>query len=509
MDGRVEFGCFHDNEEALLTAVHALQTARDDLSFEGAVNELAKLRDSIRYRGEQKSQWILLPRIEAILENPKNYVLASNKRKNSLFRYEGPAPLTKLLFNSEPFASMRLLRCVTYRLERLSNCFLRQWSFLCLDFLLVLSVLGFNVVIEAFLTRFHVEIRSYVAPIVRTTDVCLVTIFCTESIGLLALTALGEILRKGRLLHAEARDTSKTVATSMDYNPILKTFQKANSHHIASLQEETNSGRFTRDAVEMPGAFAVLGQSYSRFDAVSRDELPYWLKDLTDPMAEEYFKAGADLVPKGKFVTRMFLLSPSQVQQREILHQVLRKHMLKGIGIAVVSFEQLPASLQRRAKELDFALLDLGSAYYSFRQQEDGYARKMRIVFSKDGTNSDVATKVDFYKELLAHAWLVDQTYIDSQQGLVGELLPRLKANNNYLLRLVRGNFRLDGDFSVIVPTETELRQKIDKLLTLLEITRAAEESQPTTHEVQADEHGTQDQKSDARARTHRAGDAI
>jgi len=505
MEGQVEFGCFHDNEEAFRHAIHVLQTAVDDASFQGAVNDLAKLRDSIRSRGEQKSQWILLPRIEAILENPKNHARASNKRKSRFFRYDRPT-LTKLFFNS-----MRLLRPVTHSLERLSNPFLRQWSFLCLDFLLVLSVLAFNVVIEAFLTRFHVEIRSYVAPIVRTTDVCLVTIFCMESIGLLALTALGEILRKSRLLHSEARDASNSrAATSMDDNPVLNTFQQANSHHIASLQEETKSGRFTRDAVEMPGAFAVLAQSYSRFDAVSRDELPYWLKDLTDPMAKEYFKAGADLVPKGKFVTRIFLLSRNQIQQREILNQVLRKHMLKGIGVAVVSFEQLPGGLQRRAKELDFAVLDLGSAYFSFRQQEDGYARKMRIVFSKNGANSDVATKVDLYKELLAHAWLVDQTYIDSQQGLIRELLPRLKANNNYLLRLIGGNFRPEGDFFITVTTETELCQKIDNLLTLLEITRAAEEDQPTTQDAQADEHGAHDQKSDILgARTDRTDEAV
>ncbi len=85
------------------------------------------------------------------------------------------------------------------------------------------------------------------------------------------------------------------------------------------LHAEMQSGRFTVDTVEIPAKFTTLLRHYHRFEAVSVEELPYWLPGDIDPAAEEYFRCCMNAARIGKVVTRAFVLSATQIAQTEIL----------------------------------------------------------------------------------------------------------------------------------------------------------------------------------------------
>jgi len=47
----------------------------------------------------------------------------------------------------------------------------------------------------------------------------------------------------------------------------VRNASSANSDQFQFLQSDMDCGRFTKDAVEMPDAFACLGENHDRFDA--------------------------------------------------------------------------------------------------------------------------------------------------------------------------------------------------------------------------------------------------
>src|SRR5437660_6944921 len=60
-------------------------------------------------------------------------------------------------------------------------------------------------------------------------------------------------------------------------NPGLRVFQEDSAQRAKSAQEEVVSGRFMKGAPEVPAAFAKLGATHSRFDAVSPTALAFWV----------------------------------------------------------------------------------------------------------------------------------------------------------------------------------------------------------------------------------------
>lgn len=485
MKENIELGCYRDNEEALRTARYDLGRAKDSRSMESAISSLTRLRDHILSSADPKSISILLPVVLALLKNPGAYA--------GVLRTTAVSPGHKtgsLVRNSQAPYKHPAISPHQQWLAKFLDSMLPKESFLCMHFLLVLSLLSFTLAISAFLSRFDVGIRSYVEPMLHITDVFLIGVFCAECLTLLTMTVAEEILKKIRSIRQDGngRPGSRKIYPAVDH-PALNAFRQTSEQQIGFFEKEQAGGRFMKDAVEMPHAFETLGQTHSSFDAVSRDELPFWLPDPSDPFAEEYYRLGMDLARSGKQVTRIFVLSQEQIEQAGVLKQVLLKHLLDGIGFAVVPFDPLPTHLRKRARELDFGLWDHGSAYSVFRQREGGYARKMEIVFSCAGRNSDVTTKLSLYREILPHAWLVDRVYTDCQKEMISELLPRLKANNDHLLRRISGKIEPEGVFYFNVASEAELSEKVDRLLELWRLACNTERNQFRVQEFERAEH--------------------
>lgn len=228
------------------------------------------------------------------------------------------------------------------------------------------------------------------------------------------------------------------------------------------------SGRFTVDTVEIPAKFVTLLSHYQRFEAVSVEELPYWLPGEIDPAAEEYFRCCMNAARMGKIVTRIFVLSAVQIAQTEVLVRVMTKHGRAGIGYAVVPLDELSPHLKARAKELDFAIWDGGEMSTSFRQHDGGYSRRMELTAKTGLFSSTVADRVSLYYELISHAWLVDGVFEHSQAERLSEIRVQLDQNNRHAELRAGGRFTAEGSFFIRVGNETGVRDKVEKLRSLL-----------------------------------------
>jgi hypothetical protein len=374
----------------------------------------------------------------------------------------------------------------TYGWRRRFDSFGEQWLSLFQHFLLLLFALGFTVVMHRFLEFGFLEsITRYVKPILLAVDVLVVFVFGLEMVAVLAIDVYEKRARRGVLPSGDESAQPVGIALPESYateNPGLRAFQEESDQEAKSAHDEKVHATFTKDAVEMPKAVATLGSYHSRVDAVSRCELPFWLSD-GDQFADEYFKSAMAIVRKGKIVTQMFLVSREEFEQgQDLLFEVLLKHHRAGIGFAVVPYQELPFGLRERAGDLDFALWNRGNAYSRFRHEGD-YHRKMSIKFSMDGRNGDVADKVHLYKQMLPHAWLVDQNYTDHHKDWIEELGGELKRSNAHLYQRIGKRIAPEGEFYLQVHNEEELRKRVEGLVALWELTqKAPREEHP--HEV-------------------------
>lgn len=97
-----------------------------------------------------------------------------------------------------------------------------------------------------------------------------------------------------------------------------------------------------------------------RFDAVSYDDLEFWVSLEVDPLAMDYFRLNTDAVESGTIVTRVFIIKDKDLEENSLgrLVEVLQRHQQVGIGWAVAVYEELdPPLLQDHNAALDFALM--------------------------------------------------------------------------------------------------------------------------------------------------------
>lgn len=176
-----EFGSFHDCEEIFNVERRRTESASERAVVEDGVQRLARLVTYIRHSGDDKSKQILLPTIEEFLSRLSNAGRSENASRRTIKR----AVPTRSAVNS-----------FVRRTREFWTSLLRQESVLWRGFILVLSVLLFNIVIDFVLGLAGVDIRSHIQPVLRFTDTGLVAILCAEAIALLALTAFREILAR-------------------------------------------------------------------------------------------------------------------------------------------------------------------------------------------------------------------------------------------------------------------------------------------------------------------------
>ena len=152
-------------------------------------------------------------------------------------------------------------------------------------------------------------------------------------------------------------------------------------------------------------------------------------------------------------------------------------------------YEELPEPLRQLGdSNLDFGLWDHGKAYSKFRQHEGEWTRNIKIVFSLERENCDVKAKVDLYKQMLRHAWLVDKKYIKDQNDFIEELKADLKEGNKHLLRRTGNTISPEDDFYIQVADENEIRKKVETLVEVWKLTREERGVEQASEVVQEEE---------------------
>jgi hypothetical protein len=429
----LEFGSYDDNSVALETILwYERHQAGSPEAAAWATRQLELLCAHIFRTAEEKSKCHLLPRVLQLLEARRFRDAQPPQTRTGAAFNAASGPAAEL---APPYSWRKAVKLIIRAVE----AFLRQAPVLWMGFLLVISVIVLNAVINVTLGWLHVNLPG-VTTLLQVTDFLLIGIFCFEAISLLSITALREVHGKLRSLRKDdggPRGPRPGLGPRVPRTPLpgaQSAFRLAAEKKWNQLEAEMASGRFVRDTVEMPAAVSDLGEMHERFDATSVNELPYWLEDLTNPSAQKYFQSCADLVRQGKTVTRALVLQDSQLEQTGILKDVVIRHLQAGIGIAIVPFSCLPASLQNRESNLDFGLWDHDNAYSVFRQHEGGYARNMNIVFSNAANFEEVREKTLLYRQIVANACLVDRVFLDSHRDLLAEILPQVRRNTGYLL---------------------------------------------------------------------------
>jgi hypothetical protein len=180
-----EFGDVQDNQAAFRIVEYLMDRATDAGAVADCVAVLDDLRRHIACTNDPQSERVLLQPVTAAIERGtrRSQALADT----TLAECDDHAPGC---FSPGEWARAAV--------EKFLKSFGPQESFLCMDFLLVLSVLGFNFAITTFLTLLDRQVQNAIEPIVRLTDIYLVAIFCGECVTVLTLTAAAEVVNKVR-----------------------------------------------------------------------------------------------------------------------------------------------------------------------------------------------------------------------------------------------------------------------------------------------------------------------
>ena len=237
------------------------------------------------------------------------------------------------------------------------------------------------------------------------------------------------------------------------------------------LQSLTD-GRLEVDAVEMPKTFAILGDHYLKFDAISVCDLAFWTTRIADAFAKEYFRMNRYLTGQGKQVTRIFVVSRAEMRTPSVLAEILDQHQRAGIGFAVVVYDELPPQLRQYGEcELDFALWDCDKAFSVFRQSRRGWTRNMQVVFALGSTNSEVSQKLVLYRRILLHAWMVDSIFKECHAEYIGSHADSLHTIKTQLENRTHTRLSPDAQFPVEVSADSTIEQKLKDLERLIEAT--------------------------------------
>jgi len=213
----------------------------------------------------------------------------------------------------------------------------------------------------------------------------------------------------------------------------------------------------------------LMNHYTERFDAVSEDDLNYWSNPASD--AEEYLQiAESSYRQPGTQMkmTRIFVLSLSDLERTARIEKVLRRQEQAGIGWAVAIRGEVPYGVKHSGVALDFVLHN-GNKAVSLSRRRD---RRYETIFATNSLDS-LRPYQETYKDLVPACWLVSQRFIDNYQGVLPDgsrdqdEIKELAGERNKKLGLTEGESE-DEVFVLVVSKPEDTMVKIKKLVKLV-----------------------------------------
>lgn len=157
------------------------------------------------------------------------------------------------------------------------------------------------------------------------------------------------------------------------------------------------------------------------FDAVSDRDLDFWVNVGEDQIARDYFELNVNMVKRPDTrVTRIFVLSKTDLKRKEELMQVLQRHQSAHIGWAVVLYETIEyLNFSDMGVPLDFSFIstqeDVESSQRNtvltyFRDYRNS-SRRFRVVFEIPDNHQEFERQRNNYRKILSYCWVANQVF--------------------------------------------------------------------------------------------------
>ena len=214
---------------------------------------------------------------------------------------------------------------------------------------------------------------------------------------------------------------------------------------------------------------SMLEAFHERFDAVSNDDLEFWLSNKS--VAPRYLSQNVAAVRRGLLVTRLFIVPERQICESTLhsrLCEVISHQAALGIEWGLAIAEDLEPGLP--PGPLDFALFDAGKAMSTFRREGE---RRFVAIIDTDGvlrrSDERIANQRVLYTALLTEVWLASGGFAAQHLGHKLGVLPQIEADtklHNKRAQAARGD-KLDHTiFPFIAQDEGAVKGKLDELAT-------------------------------------------
>lgn len=259
---------------------------------------------------------------------------------------------------------------------------------------------------------------------------------------------------------------SQTQLTNRGFGEIAVGFLKEHTLQLQGLAE----GRLNLPRDWKIIAYQKLMNHYTeRFDAVSEDDLNYWANLASD--AEEYLQIAesSHSQPGTQMkMTRIFVLSLSDLDKTPRIEKVLRRQEQAGIGWAVAIRGEVPYGVKHSEVSLDFVLHNGNKAVSLSRRR----GRRYETIFATHSPDT-LRPYQETYKDLVPACWLVSQRFVDNYQGV----LPDGSQDQDEIKNLAQGrnkklaelNIKSEHEVFVLVVSQPEdTMVKIKKLVKLV-----------------------------------------
>lgn len=204
----------------------------------------------------------------------------------------------------------------------------------------------------------------------------------------------------------------------------------------------------------------------ARFDAVSYDDLDFWMSEAKNDSKYRHAVYDAARRPADPIVaTRIFVLPKKVIDSRaNDIARVMSEQMSQSLALAIVVAEDVSDAAEPNAA-LDFALFDSGNAISYFRRY-----RKFDVTFRRDGhteNDEEIDRQLRTYRLLLANCWLATARFVALNLAAGDESALLLRATSR--IRALEGIKYAHANrlFPIVIDTEGQV---LDALSDLSEI---------------------------------------
>lgn len=318
----------------------------------------------------------------------------------------------------------------------------------------------------------------------------------TQNSGLLdALVGLSEAQRDDVISYvSQQKEMTKTLNASSDS---VRRILSAHHSELKARLEALSVGRFDLPLDESPAVnYEIIETFGGRMDAVSRDHLDFWEKELGKRYFEECTKA------RGRcdraVLSRIFILRHKSIAADKVrLSNILKKHLEANVGFAIVIHESLTPTFMyshsiregreadtwnnnenRASTTLDFALFNKNMALTSFRNSasekvlynQNGKRFKALFRVGESGTlnNEVLQLQRKLWVALIAEAWLVSSDFMPIiGTGVSADEMNFIKQKAWEGTEAVKRAVKLDPDdqfFPFVVQEDSHIEQKLKQL---------------------------------------------